>query len=129
MTNIQQSLEKETNQSLLHNKSGNFFFNTLKASKNTIADLNLAQDGDSTLPPGRRIHLRQRIGNKAATGSQIEAGIRGNHLPGLISIFSSLLLAIDGVCRRAHLQRTTFFHAQFLRSCFVVLLSECTVAH
>ena len=90
MTNIQKSLEKETNQSLLHNKSGNGSINNLKASKNTITDLNLVPDGDPTLPPGRRIHLRHLTGNKAATGSQIEAGIRGKHHPGLNSNFSSL---------------------------------------
>ena len=47
--------------------------------------LGLVQDGDSILPPGRRIHLRYRTGNKAVTGSQIEAGIRGKHHPGLNS--------------------------------------------
>ena len=45
----------------------------------------LVQDGDSTLPPGRRIHLRHHTGNRAATGSQIEAGICGKHHPGLNS--------------------------------------------
>ena len=79
--------EKETNQSSLHNKSGNGLINNLKASKKTNTDLNLAQDGDSTLPPGRRIHLRHRTGSRAATGRQIEAGIRGKHHPGLNSIF------------------------------------------
>ena len=61
LTNIQKSPEKETNQSLLHNKSGNGFINNLKAS-NTIV-----QDGHSTLPPGRRIrlHLRHHIGNSS----------------------------------------------------------------
>ena len=48
MTNIQKSLEKETNLSLLLDKSGNGLINKLKVSKNTITDLNLAQDGDST---------------------------------------------------------------------------------
>ena len=43
----------------------------------------LVQDGDSILPPRRRIHLRHQNGNQAATGSQIEAGIRGKHHPGL----------------------------------------------
>ena len=56
-------------------------------SMNTITVLNVVQDGDSTLPPGRRIHLRHHTGNKAVTGSQIEAGIRGKHHPGLNSIF------------------------------------------
>ena len=77
----------ETNQSLLHNKSGNDSINNLKASKNTITDLNYLQDGDSIFPPGRRIHLRHHTGNKAATGSQIEAGTRGKHHPGLNSDF------------------------------------------
>ena len=90
MTNILKSLEKATNQSLLHNKSGNGLISNLKASKNTITDLNVVQDGDSTPPPGRRIHLRQRTGNQAATGSQIEAGTRGKHHPGLNSHFCSL---------------------------------------
>ena len=83
----QKSLEKETNQSLLHNNSGNDLINNLKASKNTIFDLNLVQFGASTRPPGRHIHLRHHTGNKAATGSQIEAGIRGKHHPGLNSFF------------------------------------------
>ena len=38
----------------------------------------------------RRIHLRHHTGNKAATGSHIDAGIRGKHHPGLNSNFSSL---------------------------------------
>ena len=93
MTNIQKSLEIEINRSLLHNKSGNGLINNLKASRSTITDVNLAQDGDSTLPPGR-IHLRHRTGSRAATGSQIEAGIRGKHHPGLNSIFSSLFRGV-----------------------------------
>ena len=93
MTNIQKPLAMEQNQSFLHNKSGNGLINCLKASNNTIADLSLVQVGDSTLLLGRRIHLRHRIGSRRATGSQIEAGIRGKHHPGLNSIFpfSSLL--------------------------------------
>ena len=59
----------ETNLSLLDNKSGNGLINNLKASKNTIADLNLVQDGDAIFPPGRRIHLRHHTGNHAATVS------------------------------------------------------------
>ena len=47
MTNIQQSLEMERNLTLLGNKSGNGLINNLEASKNTIADLKLAQDGDT----------------------------------------------------------------------------------
>ena len=66
------------------------------------------QDGHSAFPPGRRIHLRQRTVSTTTTGSQIEAGIRGKHHPGVNSKFSSLfrdvislagnfdLLAIDG---------------------------------
>ena len=87
LTNIQQSLEMETNLSLLGNKSGNGLINNLKASRNTITDLNLVEDGDSVLPPGRRIHLRHHTGNQASTGSQIGAGIRGKHHPGLKSNF------------------------------------------
>ena len=45
----------------LHNKSGSV--NNLKASKNTITDLNLVKEGDSTFPPGRGIHLRHRTGS------------------------------------------------------------------
>ena len=44
-------------------------------------------EGDSILPPGRRIHLRHHTGNPAATGSQVEAGIRGKNYPGLNSNF------------------------------------------
>ena len=87
MTNIQQLPEMETNQYLLDNKSGKDLINNLKASKSTITDLNLVQDGDSILHSGRRIHLRHHSGNKAATGSQIEAWLRGKHHPGLNSIF------------------------------------------
>ena len=70
MTNIQQSLEMETNRSLLHNKSGNGLINNLEASKNTITDLNLVQDGDSTLPPGFVITLatKQRLEVKSKLG-------------------------------------------------------------
>ena len=86
--NIRQSLEMETNHSILHNKSSNGLINYLKASKDTITDLNLVQDGDSILPPVRRFHLRH-TDNKAATGSRVEAGIRGKHHPGLNSILCS----------------------------------------
>ena len=78
MTNIQQSLEMETNQSLLHKESGNGLINNLKASKKTITDLNLVQDGASILHPGRRIHLRRQTGNQAATGSQLGLGFVAN---------------------------------------------------
>ena len=120
MTNIQQSLEMETNLSLLDNTSGNGLINNLKASKNTITDLNLVQHGDSVLLPGRRIHLRHHTGNQAATGSQIETGIRGKHHHGLDNNFSFsvqrchfacrklILLAIDGVCRQ-HTYRAPHF--------------------
>ena len=115
----------ETNQSLVHNKSGNGLINNLKASKQTTTDLNLAQHGDSILLPGR-IHLRLHTGNKAAIGSEIEARIRGKHHPRLNSnIFFFVqrchyacwkfnLLAIDGECRQTQLPRTTFSHAQLL---------------
>ena len=73
----------DTNLSLPNNKSGNNLINNLKASKNTITDLKIVQDGDTILLLGRRIHLRHHTGNQAATGSQIEAGIRGKHYPGL----------------------------------------------
>ena len=104
----------------------------LEASKNTITDLNLVPDGDSTLPPGRRIHLRQRTGQKAATGSQIEAGVRGKHHPGLNSNFFFVqtchfacrkfyLLAIDGGVDR-HTYRAPHF---LMHSCCAVSLSSC----
>ena len=133
MTNVQKSLEKETNQSLLHTKSDNDLINKLKASKNTLTDLNLVQDGDSTLPPGRRIHLRHRTGSRAATGSQFEAGIRGKHHPGLNSnlfVFVQRrhfacrkfnLLTIDGRCRQTHLPRTSVL----MHSCCAVSLQSC----
>ena len=134
----------ETNLSLQGNKSGNGLINNVKASKNTITDLMVVQDGDTILLPGRRNHLRHDTGNQAATGSQLGAGIRGKHHPGLNSIFSSLivqrcqfacpkfnLLAIDGERRGADSRPT----AHHIFSCTVVartclyLLSECTVAH
>ena len=87
MTNIQQSLDMETNLSLLGNKSSNGLIDNLKASKNTITDLKLVQDGDSILLAGRRIHLRHHIGNQASTGCQLGAGNRGKHHPGLNSNF------------------------------------------
>ena len=83
--NIQQSLEVETNLSLQSNKPDKGLSNNLKASKNTITDLNLV--GDSILPPGRRIHLRHQTGNQAATASQLGARIRGKHHPGQNSNF------------------------------------------
>ena len=139
-TNIQQSLEMETNQSLLHNKSGNGLINNLKASKSATTDLNLVQDGNSILLPRRRIHLRLHTGNKAATGSQIEDGIRGKHHLRLNSnIFFFVqrchyacwkfnFLAIDGECRQTHLPRT---HSLMHSCCTDVFhsLSECTVTH
>ena len=93
----------------------------MKASKNTITDLTVPQDGDTILPP-RRIRLRHHTGNQAATGSQLGARIRGKHHPGLGSnFFSSLivlrchfacrkinLLAIDGWCRQ-HTKRAPHF--------------------
>ena len=117
----QQSLEMETNQSLLHNKSGNGLINKLKASKNTITDLNLVQDGDSTLPPGRRIHLRHHTGNKAATGSQIEAGIRGDHHPSLVRDVISLAGAQSPGDRREVWTGAPAAHHVF--SCTVVAVS------
>ena len=103
-------LHMETHLSLLYNKSRNGLINNLKASKNTITDSNLVQGGDFILLPGRRIHRRHHTGNKAATGSEFEAGIRGKHPPGLNSNFSWQSTA--GADR--HLRRTTFSHAQLL---------------
>ena len=103
MTNIQKSLETETNQSLLHNKSGTGLINNLKASKNTITDLNLVQDGDPTLLPGRRIHPRHRTGSRTATGSQIDAGICGKHHPGLNSNFFFFVQRCHFACRKFNL--------------------------
>ena len=133
MTNMQQSLELETNQSLLHNKSGTGLINNLKASKNTITDLNLVQDGDSTLPLGRRIHLRHHIGNKAATGSQMEAGIRGKPHPGLNSDFFFFVQVCHSSAGNliswqstGGVDRHTYRAPHFL---VAVLQSECTVTH
>ena len=110
----------EGHQSLLHNKSGNGLINNFD-------DVNFVQDGDSTFPPGRRIHLRQRIGSRTASGGQIEAGIRGKHHLQRCHFacpkFNLLAMDRGGVDR--HTYRTTFSHAQLLRSCFAVLLS-CT---
>ena len=128
----------ETNQSLLHNKSGNGLINNLKASKNTITDLNFVQDGDSTLPPGRRTHLRHHAGNKAAAGSQIEDVIRGKHHPGLNSNFSFFFYCSEMSFRlpenlifwqSTRCVNSTFSHAQMLRSLVAVLLSWCTYSH
>ena len=117
MTNIQKKLGKKSNQSLLHNKSGNDLTNNLKVSKKkkTITDLNLVRDGGFTLLPERRIHLRHRTDSKASNRSQIEAGILGKHLPGLNSIFSC---SNQPGCRQTPLSRTAFAHTQPLRSLF-----------
>ena len=113
--------------------------NNLKASKNTITDLKLVQNGDSTLPPGRYIHLRHHTGNQAATGSQLGAGIRGKHHPGLNSDFffncsemSFRMLDISSLGnRRRRVDSTSTAHLIFsctvlAQTCFF-LLSECTV--
>ena len=52
---MQQSLEMETNTSLLDNKSGNDLINKLKASKSTITDLN-ARTGWRFYPSCRTTH-------------------------------------------------------------------------
>ena len=54
-----------TKQTLLHNKSGNGLVNNLKALKNTITDVKLAQDSDTTLLP-RRIRLRHHTGKPSS---------------------------------------------------------------
>ena len=118
----------ETNLSLPHKKSGNGLINCL-TSKNTITDLNFAQDGDSIHPPGRRIHLRHRTGNKAATGSQIEAGIRGKHHPGLNSNFASLFR--DVISFSGDLiswQPTGCVDRHTYRALHILMHSSCTVS-
>ena len=92
----------------------------------------LPQDGDTIFLP-RRIRFRHHHHNQAATGSQLGAGIRGEHHPGLNSFFLLQLcrdvifacrkfdlLAIDGGVQTAHLPRTTF-------SCTVVAQSRCSL--
>ena len=121
--------EEETNQSLLHNKSGNGLIGGLKASKNTITDMNLVQDGDSTRPPGQRIHLRHHNGNRAATGSQIEAGIRGKHHPGLNSIFPSLfrdVISLAGNLNLISWQSTGCVDRHTYRASHFLMHSCCT---
>ena len=101
--------------------------------------LDFVQDGD-TIPLPRRIHLRHHDGNQAAAGSQIEAGIRGKHHPGLNSNFFFFfvqrchfacrkfnLLAIDRGCRQTRLPRTTLSHAQSLHR--LVLLVVRVYSH
>ena len=83
--------------------------------------------------PSSRTTHSSSSGNKAAPGSQIEAGIRGKHHPGLNSNFFFVQrchiacrkfnpLAIDGVCRQTDLPRTTFSHAQLLHRLFSVVV-------
>ena len=49
VTNVQRSLEVETNPSLQSNKSDKGLINSLKALRNTNIDLKLLQDGDTVL--------------------------------------------------------------------------------
>ena len=60
---------------------------------NNPGKLRLNAEGIHLLP-GRHIHLRHHTGNQAATGSQLGAGIRGKHHPGLNSNFSSLFRVV-----------------------------------
>ena len=92
-TNIQRSLEVETNLSLQSNKSDKGLIDSLKAMKNTHIDLMLPQDGD-TIPLPQRIHLRHHDGNQAATCGQLGAGIRGNIHHGVNSEFFSLIVPV-----------------------------------
>ena len=111
-TIVQQSLEVETNLSLLQNKSDNGLINNLKASKNTIIDLKLPQDGE-------RIHLRHHDGKQAATCGQLGAGIRGKHHPGLKSNFSFSSLFRDVISLARNLiswQSTTARHVFLMPS-------------
>ena len=137
VTNIQQSLEMETNLSLVVNKSGICLINNLKALKNTITDLTVPHDGGTILLPRRIRHhdLRHHDGNQAATGSQLGAGIRGKHHSGLNSnFFSSLivqrchfayrkfnLLAIDGWYEQYTYRAPLFL----MHSCCAVSLQSC----
>ena len=98
------------------------------AFKNTITDFNLVQDGDSILPPGRRTLLRHRIGSRAATGSQIVAGIRGKHHPGLNRIFPSFFRCVSSLAGNLISWHHIFSCTVVAQTCFY-LLSECTVSH
>ena len=72
---------------LLHSTSDNDVEDNLKASKNTITDLNLVQDGGSTLPPDQHLRLRHRTGSNMTIGIRIKVGILGEPHPGLNSFF------------------------------------------
>ena len=111
-----------------NNKSDKGLVNSLKALKNTIIDLKFPQDAD-TIFLTRRIHLRHHDGNQAATCGQHGVGIRGTRHPGLNSHFfffnfSSLHVSWQSTGGTVHLPRTTYSHAQLLRSLVAVLLSE-----
>ena len=108
--------------------------------ENTITDLNLVHDGDPTLPPGRRIHLRHRTGSRTATGSQIEGGIRGKRHHGLNSNFSSLFRDVISLagnlisCQSTegvdgHTYRAPHFLMHSRCTDLFSLLSECAVTH
>ena len=88
MTNIQQSLEMETNQSLLHIKSDNDVRDNLRASMNTIIQLILELDGDFTLQPDQQLRHHQRTGSSTTIGSRIKVGILGVLQSGQNSTFS-----------------------------------------
>ena len=107
-TNIQQSLEMETNLSLLGYKSGN----NLEASKNTITDLKLVQDVDTS---SRTTHSSSSSHWQPSSELEVQfgAGIRGRHHPGLSFRLPEIYSSGNRRCvRTAHLPRTIFSHAQ-----------------
>ena len=85
MTNTQQSLETEANQSHLHNKSGNSLINNLKASKNTITDLKRVQDGDTIFFQDDAFIFVITLSTKQRLEVNLELGFVANIHPGLHS--------------------------------------------
>ena len=87
-----------------------------EASKNTITDLNLVQDGDCTLPPGRRIRSWDSWQTSSWTEQYFFFLVQRCH--SACRKFS--LLAIDGRCRQRH--RAPHF---LMHSCCAVSLQSC----
>ena len=118
----------ETNQSLLHNKPGNGLINNLKASKNTITDLNLVQDGEfypssRTTHSSSSSHCQQssdwktnRSWDSWRTSSWTEQSFFFSVIVQRCHFASQKfnLLAVDRRSRQTHVLRTTSSHAQLL---------------
>ena len=137
MTNIQQSLDMETNISLLENKT---------TAWSTIWRLRRIRL-PTWLRTGWRYYPSSTTHSSSSSRWQpssgwksIEAGIRGKHHPGLNSNFFFFfvqrchfacrkfnLLAIDRGCRQTRLPRTTLSHAQSLHR--LVLLVVRVYSH